>query len=676
MRYRPDIDGLRAIAITTVVLFHLGVPGVPGGFVGVDIFFVISGYLITRLIVEHLRQGKFSFWDFYARRTRRIYPALFVLIPAVLLLGHLMLTPGEYEALAMSAAYSAAFLPNIYFWLNTGYFDQSASAMPLLHLWSIGVEEQFYMIWPVTLAVVWRLPKMGRAATLAALTGGIALLALLCILWTSHDSKSAFYLPFTRLWEFTLGALVLALPDIRQGRFADGLSVLGVAAMIGAAVLLNENLPYPGYYAILPCLGATATIAAGEQSLMGRFLSLSPNVLLGKLSYSLYLWHWPIIVYYGYYAGADAPLSEKLWLVPVALGISYLSWRFVEQPVRHRRGNPRRYVAIGAAVAATTACLALLIVSNKGFPDRIPSVVRALGDRDTMMAFDCTERIELPGLGRGSHCVVGAPWETASKHALIWGDSHSKHLLTILDIPAREQNLSILYWAGCPPFIDNQTIQRNNPNRADYSENCAQLRREILDWLPKAPNIDLVILSNAWAIYPESLYVGGVFDENDPQKALGKIKQGLIQTLAEIDPRRQPVLIIGDVPRPGFNVPDCAMQSVSGLWRKPCKKYQDFFTEPERPTEAILSSLATGENNIFFLDSLKAMCAGAKGCSIRVGDEIIYRDTNHLRHDLKPATRRQIAEMLKLGEALRQATNGARDSVRAESSSAQVPAPQ
>src|SRR4029078_5666003 len=169
MRYRPDIDGLRAFAVMAVVLFHTRLDAVPGGFVGVDIFFVISGYLITRLIVEQLREGKFSFWDFYARRTRRIYPALFVLIPLVLLAGFFVLTPGEYEDLAMSAIYSSAFLANIYFWLNTGYLDLAAVTMPLLHLWSIGVEEQFYMMWPATLVLVWRFARMGQTATLIAL---------------------------------------------------------------------------------------------------------------------------------------------------------------------------------------------------------------------------------------------------------------------------------------------------------------------------------------------------------------------------------------------------------------------------------------------------------------------------------------------------------------------------
>ncbi len=295
-----------------VVLFHTGLDAVPGGFVGVDIFFVISGYLITRLIVEKLRAGTFSFWDFYARRTRRIYPALFVLIPVVLIAGYFVLTPGEYEDLAWSAIYSSAFLANIYFWLNTGYFDLAAVTMPLLHLWSIGVEEQFYLMWPAMLVLVWRFAPLSRQATLIALIAVTVVLVAVCIVWTHYDAKAAFYLPFTRLWEFTLGALVLALPDIKRPRVADGLSVAGLAAMLIAALTFNDGLAYPGYYALLPCLGATASIAAGEKSLIGRVFSLSPNVFIGKISYSLYLWHWPIFVYYAFYAGnAATPRTQS-----------------------------------------------------------------------------------------------------------------------------------------------------------------------------------------------------------------------------------------------------------------------------------------------------------------------------------------------------------------------------
>ena len=675
MRYRPDIDGLRAFAVAAVVLFHAGLHSVRGGFVGVDIFFVISGYLITGLIVEQLRQGRFSFWDFYARRTRRIYPALFVMIPVVLLAGYFILTPGEYEDLGMSAIYSSAFLANVYFWLNTGYFDQAAATMPLLHIWSIGVEEQFYLIWPLTLVLVWRFVRLGRAATLIALIVATVLLALLCIVWTQYDAKSAFYLPFTRLWEFTLGALVLALPEIRKARAADALSVAGMLAMLGAALTFNDSLTYPGYYAILPCLGTAAVVAAGERSLMGRVLSLGPNVLLGKMSYSLYLWHWPIFVFYAYYANKKVSAATNLSLVPIALVIAFLSWRFIETPTRHRRDHPRRHVALGATLAASAAVLALIVVANAGFPSRIPEEVRALSNQKDMEALNCTEEIVHPGTSTLHRCIVGAPWASASKHAVIWGDSHAKHLLSLLDLPAREQNLSIAFWSGCPPFIDNEALQRQKLNSPNYSENCALSRRDLLDWLAKTPGIDLVIISNAWAIYPESLYAGGLLDRSDPVKALKLIEQGLRRSVAEIDPERRPVLIMGDMPRPGFDVPACAIRAASGLWRKPCRKFRDFFTDSKRPIEAILSSMAKGTNHIYFLDAQKAMCAGPKGCSIRVGSEIIYRDSHHLRHDLSLATREKIVTMLGLGEALSAALGNTPAAVRAEAPAAEAPAP-
>jgi len=673
LRYRPDIDGLRAFAVMAVILFHAGLSAVPGGFVGVDIFFVISGYLITGLIVEKLRQGTFSFWDFYARRTRRIYPALFVLIPVVLLFGYFILTPGEYEDLAWSAIYSSAFLANVYFWLNTGYFDQAAVMMPLLHLWSIGVEEQFYLMWPAALVLAWRFfYPLTRQATLIALIGATVLLFAVCVVWTYYDAKAAFYLPFTRLWEFTLGALVLALPPITRPRLANWLSIGGFAAMLVAALTFDETLAYPGYYALLPCLGTTASIAAGQNSLINRVLSLGPSVFLGKISYSLYLWHWPIFVYYTYYHG-NASAQEKLAFIPVVILISYLSWRFVETPTRHRRDHPRLHVMYGLATATATACLAFLIVTKAGFPMRIPENVRVLGNQKEMLALNCTEEVRLPGGGNKRRCIVGAPWKTAAKHAVIWGDSHAKHILPILDAPAREQNLSIAFWSGCPPFIDNESIQREKRNAPAYSENCARTRRDLLKYLEAEP-IDLVILSNAWAIYPDSLFDGGLMDRSHPDEAIRRIEENMRSTLVALNPDRHNILIVGDMPRPGFNVPDCAVQSAAGLWRQPCKKFREFFNEEERPVERVLAKLTHGKDRVYFIDTLKAMCAGPNGCTIRIGDEIIYRDTNHLRHDLRLTTREAIASMLGLSEALSAAT---RDTPKhAEGAATQTVSPQ
>ena len=553
-------------------------------FVGVDIFFVVSGYLISGLIVEHLKRGHFSFWDFYARRTRRIYPALFVMILIVLTLGYFVLTPGEYVDLGRSAIFSSAFLANVYFWFNTGYFDRPAEAMPLLHLWSIAVEEQFYLVWPLSLVLIWRYVKLDSRATVIALATTTLLLWVLSIVLTLYDAKSAFYLPFARLWQFTLGALLLALPGFRDTRRADVLSLLGMLTMIGAIFLSRDaRLGYPNYWTTLPCLGAAAVIAAGERSLVGRFLSRRPIAFLGRMSYSLYLWHWPLIVFYAYYLGTrNFSVVEQIALILSALAIAYVSWRFVEQPARRRREHPRRHVFYGATLAVTSACLAFLVVANAGFPDRVPEEMRALANARNVRTVHCIDNVVFPGRGEPA-CVVGVPWKSASKRAVLWGDSHGQHLMPLLDVPSREQNTAVALWLGCAPFINKSSPQRQTRNLPPYVENCEQSRSEFLAWIASNPDIDLVILANAWGNFPNSLYGNGVFTSSDSDEAAKYIETAMAQFIEKIDPQRYPVLIVGDIPRVGFDPLDCVFRSGSDLWRNPSKKCREFFVMPDRP---------------------------------------------------------------------------------------------
>jgi len=676
MPYRPDIDGLRAFAIAAVVFFHAGFDGVPGGFVGVDIFFVISGFLITGLIVERLRQGEFSFWEFYARRIRRIFPALFTLLPVVLLAGYFMLTPAEYDTLGASAVYSSAFLANVYFWLHTGYFDQGADTMPLLHLWSIGVEEQFYLIWPLSLVVVWRYVRLGPSATLAALTGVTLLLALLCVVWTGYDAKSAFYLPFTRLWEFTLGALLLALPAIRQSRVADGLSLLGFVAMGYAALSFDANLSYPGYYALLPCAGAAAVIASGERSVVGRVLSLGPNVLLGKISYSLYLWHWPLIVFYGSYFGLP-PLTTmaRLSLILAATAIAFMSWRFIELPVRRRRGHPVRHIVYGTTGGALVGCLALIVVFTAGFAGRIPEELRPLSSHKQMTASRCSERVPIPGLGKQGRraCIFGAPWSANNRLAVLWGDSHAAHLAPLLDLPAKKQGITIIRWKGCAPFIDDQATLRRKRYMAggEYSSKCGKARKTLLGFIRANHNVKLVIIANAWPSYPGTVYAADTAPEDmDDAKALRLIEKGLAATLAEITSQHRSVLLVGDVPRPRFAVPDCLVQKALKLWRKPCSHDTHFLNRNSvfayhRPTESILARVASAPDRVYYLDLMTSIC-GPEGCPLRINDEVIYADENHLRRDLSLDTRKRLVTIFHLDDALRLAIHEPPGSEHAE----------
>ena len=300
--YRPDIDGLRAIAVLAVVLYHANIQPFGGGYVGVDVFFVISGYLITSLIHEHCRTGQFSIVQFYERRVRRIFPALFATVAFCFLVGCLLMMPLDYKQFGYSAVANALFASNLLFWLKTGYFDTDAEVKPLLHTWSLGVEEQFYILFPCLLLLLYKFWRNGVASILSLLL----IASLFLSVWQVYDQPtSAFYLPLGRAWELLVGALLALSRDRLPHRvFFDGvLGLLGMALIFGSIFSLTADTPFPGLAALPACLGTAAIIYSGEQSkhFVPRLLSLRIVVLLGIISYSLYLWHWPLLVFAKYF---------------------------------------------------------------------------------------------------------------------------------------------------------------------------------------------------------------------------------------------------------------------------------------------------------------------------------------------------------------------------------------
>ncbi len=305
--YRPDIDGLRAVAVLAVVSFHAFPQLTPGGFVGVDVFFVISGFLISTIILKAHAQNTFSYARFYARRIRRIFPALMLMLAASLVFGWFALTPNEFAELGRHAAAGTLFVSNLALWREAGYFDHEAQLKPLLHLWSLGIEEQFYLIWPLFLL------RFRRAT--AALVA-VVVLSFAANVWLVHSKPDAtFYMPFTRFWELASGALLAQLAlmapngDALGGlrRFApflgdsralrDALSVAGTLLVLAPVLRLSHTASFPGFWAALPVLGTVALIAAGQRAIINRrLLSAPPMVLIGLISYPLYLWHWPLLV--------------------------------------------------------------------------------------------------------------------------------------------------------------------------------------------------------------------------------------------------------------------------------------------------------------------------------------------------------------------------------------------
>jgi peptidoglycan/LPS O-acetylase OafA/YrhL len=381
MQRRDDIDGLRALAVLGVVLHHAGLAALPGGFVGVDVFFVISGFLISRIITDGVADGSFSLVHFYERRARRILPALIPVVALSLIAGYWLLLPDDYENLGQSAVATSLFANNVLLTLTSGYWDLAATFKPLLHTWSLGVEEQFYIAYPLLALLLLRRRPQLFAPMLA---GGIAISLLLSVTLSARQPDASFYLIHTRAWELLLGALTAwrMPPAPPRERMAHALALTGLAMIVAAMVLIDAAAPYPGWRALLPCAGTALILRYGAVGGLARhMLGWRPLVLVGLASYSIYLWHQPLFAF----ARAmrvtppDAAVMAALTLATLAIG--YASWRWIEQPFRDARRWPLRpFLTLGLVATALTGVAGLTVSVTSGLPQRVPGMGLGAGD--------------------------------------------------------------------------------------------------------------------------------------------------------------------------------------------------------------------------------------------------------------------------------------------------------
>jgi len=394
--YRPEIDGLRAIAVLSVLLFHTFPEFLPGGFVGVDIFFVISGYLITQIIFQELQNHDFKLWNFYQRRIRRIFPALLIVFLTCTILGWIILTPAEYELYGTHMLAGAGFVPNIIFWREAGYFDKEAITKPLLHLWSLGVEEQFYLVWPLILGISWKLwkPNSSRVLTIASL------LLLTSLVWSSyqinHNPIADFYSPFSRFWELALGGcialwsskIVLNPSASRWGQ------LLGFVLLIFSLWGLNEQTPFPGLWAIFPCLGSALILffSSASENMPTRILRLRPLVFIGLVSYPLYLWHWPLLSFARILEGQAISASAKCSLLLLSFVLAYLTYSFLEKPIRSSR-KPRTAIVLLLCMLLALS-FGVVLRKKDGFKHRHENVL--LADPNSMVVGEHRNEILRP----------------------------------------------------------------------------------------------------------------------------------------------------------------------------------------------------------------------------------------------------------------------------------------
>lgn len=486
--YRKDIDGLRAVAIVPVVLYHTGLSGLGGGFIGVDVFFVISGYLITSILADEIRRGEISILGFYERRARRIFPALFVMLLVSIAAFTTILLPFDLRAFSRSVIATVSFTSNILFHLESGYFAAPSELKPLLHTWSLAVEEQFYILFPILLVLLSRTGRRTRNTALVA----IATLSFAINLWGVRPHPSAtFYLLPARAWELLLGSL-LAL-DILPAPVGRGLREVAAAlglALIGTGMLtLSAADPFPGWNATLPCIGTALIIWAGigGDSLGGRLLGLQPLVFIGRISYSLYLWHWPIIVFVRYATDRALSPAEAGMAVAASLVAATLSWRFIEQPFRGKnsRFTRRGIFAVSAVAAGLLLSVGAVGYGTKGWPQRFPEALPIIAKYaeyppsfGMLRRGTCFLREDQPAAEYDRDACYGG----ASPDALIWGDSHAAHLYRGVSAQASRAglttgqatqslcapilNLPAYYIAGCKAFNDYiLSLIRQDPPR-------------------------------------------------------------------------------------------------------------------------------------------------------------------------------------------------------------------
>ncbi len=432
MKFRPDIDGLRTIAVVPVVIYHAGL-GLPGGFVGVDVFFVISGFLITTILYEDIEAGSFSILNFYERRARRIFPALFTMIFATMCVSLIILIPSDLESFSKSAISATTFVANVWFYAQEGYFAEASELKPLLHTWSLGVEEQFYVLFPILL---WALYKVFAPKYLLWVLGSLVAMSLAFAELSVHSNPTAaFYLAHLRAWELLLGS-ILAIAMVRGWTLPNDRTFISAAAFLGLMLIVipvftfGPETPFPGLTALFPVFGSLLLIATGRHpsSLVARALGTAPLVFVGQLSYSLYLWHWPVIVFVYYTNGEDLSPAQGAICVAIAFVLSYLSWRFIEQPTRNRAFLPRQKVFVfSLSVVLVIVGANTLTTMSDGFPARVPDRLNTLNAMLVSSDFlhnrrDC-HLVTVKRVRRNDICRLGDL--AATPHFALVGDSHA-----------------------------------------------------------------------------------------------------------------------------------------------------------------------------------------------------------------------------------------------------------
>jgi peptidoglycan/LPS O-acetylase OafA/YrhL len=634
-QYRPDVDGLRALAVLPVVLFHTDIPGFSGGFVGVDIFYVISGYLITSIVAKDLSRGRFSLISFYDRRIRRIFPALFAMLFVCFLAGYLLLAPADFTTFGKSLVAITFFMSNIFFKRKggtEGYFANASHTQVLLHTWSLSVEEQFYLFFPTTLLLITRYLK---DFTKHILWLGICVSFAINIWATQHAPQAAFYIFIPRAWELLLGALlaVKAVPLLKQrvSREIAGLAGLGLIAW--AVVGLTKYTAFPGFAALLPCLGAWLVIYAGESgpSLTKSILSWRPLVFIGVISYSLYLWHWPIIVFTKYVVArpliSGLSHGEAIAVIPSSILIAFLSYEFVESPFRggDSRISRRQIFAFGFATSALSAVLGFSLYLTQGFPGRFDSGTLQLITKNLDRKNDYENRYgnwktQVRSEADIQFAYLGDP---SSKKIMFLGDSHALQLYPLIrdiyyDGALHGRGVIFAVAAGCLPA---EHLNRIDPGFHCDSFTHFALRRAMRD------DIDTVFIgflaSNSSRLCPS--VDGRCVSKLSGEDASRRFFEELANQVQMLETHGKRVIVSLPFPLFDKSIPDLEARKAQ-LQKFGWSLLATETSSQEARTELMSIGQALG---VQIFDPRKSLCSN-QTCITQIGGVSIYMDQAHI----------------------------------------------
>lgn len=650
MRYRAEIDGLRALAVVPVIFFHAGLDVFSGGFVGVDVFFVISGYLITTIILNEKEAGTFSLVNFYERRARRILPALFFVVIATIPFAWAWLLPADMKEYSLSITAVATFVSNIFFGKESGYFSIAAELKPLLHTWSLAVEEQYYIIFPLFVMAAWKYGKQKMALMLT----GIALLSLGYAEWAAvYDPETAFYILPTRAWELLIGVLIafycVQKPDIKSN---DALGFLGLALIVYAIVTFDRNTPFPSLYTLVPTIGAALIILfASGTSFVARVMGNRVFVGIGLISYSAYLWHQPLFALVRHKT-ANEPSQELLYaLIVASMVLAYLTWRFVEKPFRDKqRFSAKQIFKLSGYTGGALIVFGLVVSLSDGYAGRISDeveiILAAAKDRNPRNS-EC--HFEPFSKGRIENaCILGNAKNV--KGALV-GDSHADAISHELELWAQAEKIGIksLTVGSCPPAVGVQQYLKGSPTR------CAQQNLAIHDYLLSDDSINFIVISSRLTAY----LAGGGFDNHeggvergaasavlrpwpkdtslqavgsDDQKFLGGLFKKTIKSYLNAGKK---VVLIYPVPEAGWNVPR-KMASQAFLGTDAGQSFNTSYELFKTRNQAAIDVLdEIGDHpNIIRVSPEALFCNSiVKGrCIVQIEGHPLYADDDHLNN--------------------------------------------